>query len=98
MYRIRTCRYRDGKPYIRVELPPLSEPQLYILESVVDAIWSVVAPQAGPTFVWLPAQLQPKFLIHDNDGKFGQLGRPLEWSGQAKGCRVDPHTMRGCGV
>lgn len=60
MYRIRTCRYRDGKPFIRVELPPLSEPQLYILETVVDAIWSVVAPQAGPTFVWLPAQqLEP---------------------------------------
>ena len=60
MYRIRTCHYPDGRPYIRVDLPPLSDPQLYILESVVDAIWSVIAPQAGPTFVWLPSQqLEP---------------------------------------
>jgi hypothetical protein len=32
----------------------MSEPQLDILESVVDAIWRVLNPQAGPTFVWLP--------------------------------------------
>lgn len=56
MYRIRTCRYPDGTAYIRVDLPPLSDPQLDILESVVSAIWRVVDPQAGPTFVWLPAQ------------------------------------------
>ena len=41
--------------YIRVELPPLSHSQLYILDCVVDAIWKVVAPRAGPTLVWLPA-------------------------------------------
>lgn len=56
MYRIRTSRYPDGSPYIRVELPPLSDPQLDLLESVVSAIWRIVAPQAGPALVWLPAQ------------------------------------------
>jgi hypothetical protein len=56
MYRIQTCRYPDGTPYIRVDLPPMSDPQLYILEVVVDAIWTVLNPQAGPTFVWLPHQ------------------------------------------
>jgi hypothetical protein len=37
-----------------------------------------------PTLEWTKQQVrnacfeeQPKFLIHDNDGKFGQLGRPL---------------------
>ena len=37
-----------------------------------------------PTLDWTKQQIrnacsdeQPKFLIHDNDGKFGQLGRPL---------------------
>ena len=56
MYRIQTSRYPDGAPYVRVDLPPLSHSQLYILDCVVDAIWKVVAPQAGPTLVWLPAQ------------------------------------------
>ncbi len=56
MYRIQTSRYPNGAPYIRVDLPPLSDPQLYILDCMVDAIWKVVAPQAGPTLVWLPAQ------------------------------------------
>jgi hypothetical protein len=33
---------------------------------------------------------QPKFLIHDNDGKFGQLGRPLgaETAGKRISCRT----------
>ena len=32
---------------------------------------------------------QPKFLLHDNDGKFGQLGRPLqvEKEGRRVSCR-----------
>lgn len=55
-YRIETDHYPDGKPYIRVELPPMSDPQLYILESVVSAIWNVVDPKAGPTLAWLPRQ------------------------------------------
>jgi len=56
MYRIRASRYPDGSPYLQVDLPPLSEPQLYILDSVVHAIWSVLAPGAGPSLVWLPAR------------------------------------------
>ncbi len=56
MYRIQTSRYPDGAPYIRVELPPLSHSQTYILECVVDAIWKVVTPRVGPTLVCLPAQ------------------------------------------
>ena len=56
MYRIQACSYPDGTPYIRVDLPPLSDPQLVILDSVVDAIWGVLNPLAGPTFVWLPPQ------------------------------------------
>jgi hypothetical protein len=56
MFRIQTCRYPDGTSYIRVHLPLMSDPQLYILESVVDAIWRVLNPQAGPTYVWLPRQ------------------------------------------
>jgi hypothetical protein len=33
---------------------------------------------------------QPKFLLHDNDGKFGQLGRPLrvECAGKEESCRT----------
>lgn len=46
MIRIRSATYPDGKTYIEVHLPPLSDPQLYILECVVDAIWSVVDSQA----------------------------------------------------
>jgi hypothetical protein len=56
MYRIEPSRYPDGRPYLRVELPPMSHPQLYVLESVVSALWNVLEPQAGPTLVWLPTQ------------------------------------------
>jgi hypothetical protein len=42
MIRIRSATYPDGKTYTEVHLPPLSDPQLYSLECVVDAIWSVV--------------------------------------------------------
>ena len=49
-----------------------------------------------PTLDWTRQQVvnacfdgQPKFLIHDNDGKFGQLGRPIqiEKSGRRASCR-----------
>ncbi len=49
-----------------------------------------------PTLEWTKQQVrnacfeeQPKFLIHDNDGKFGQLGRPLrvECAGKKVSCR-----------
>jgi len=49
-----------------------------------------------PTLEWTKQQVrnacfegQPKFLIHDNDGKFGQLGRPLqvESAGKKVSCR-----------
>ena len=47
MIRIRSANYPDGKVYTEVHLPPLSHPQLYILECVVDAIWSIVESQEG---------------------------------------------------
>jgi putative transposase len=49
-----------------------------------------------PTLEWTEQQLrnacfdsQPKFLLHDNDGKFGQFGRPrrLEMEGKSISCR-----------
>ena len=49
-----------------------------------------------PTLEWTKQQIrnvcfeeQPKFLIHDNDGKFGQFGRPLpvENAGKRVSCR-----------
>jgi putative transposase len=49
-----------------------------------------------PTLEWTKEQVrnacfeeQPKFLLHDNDGKFGQLGRPLrlECDGKKVSCR-----------
>ena len=49
-----------------------------------------------PTLEWTKQQVrnacfeeQPKFLIHDNDGKFGQLGRPqrVERAGKRVSCR-----------
>ena len=51
---------------------------------------------AHPTLEWTKQQIrnacfeaQPKFLLHDNDGKFGQLGRPLrvESAGKQVSCR-----------
>lgn len=51
MIRIRTSRYPDGQPYLQVDLPPLSDPQLYLLDCVVDALWRILAPPAGPTAV-----------------------------------------------
>ena len=49
-----------------------------------------------PTIEWVKQQVrnecfeeQPKFLIHDNDGKYGQLGRPIqvEKAGRRISCR-----------
>jgi transposase InsO family protein len=49
-----------------------------------------------PTLEWTKQQVrnacfdeQPKFLLHDNDGKFGQLGRPqgMERAGKRISCR-----------
>ena len=49
-----------------------------------------------PTLEWVKQQIrdatfdeQPKFLIHDNDGKYGQLGRPatIEKHGKRMSCR-----------
>ena len=49
-----------------------------------------------PTLAWVKQQMrdatyreQPKFLIHDNDGKYGQFGRPLqiEAGGKKLSCR-----------
>jgi putative transposase len=49
-----------------------------------------------PTLEWTKQQIrnacfeeQPKFLLHDNDGKFGQFGRPirLESGGKRVSCR-----------
>jgi transposase InsO family protein len=49
-----------------------------------------------PTLEWTKQQIrnacfegQPKFLLHDNDGKFGQFGRPLrmEKAGEPVSCR-----------
>jgi hypothetical protein len=49
-----------------------------------------------PTLEWTKQQIrnacfeeQPKFLLHDNDGKFGQLGRrfPVEDAGRKVSCR-----------
>jgi putative transposase len=49
-----------------------------------------------PTLEWTKQQIrnvcfeeQPKFLLHDNDGKFGQLGRPaqVENEGESLSCR-----------
>jgi putative transposase len=51
---------------------------------------------AHPTLKWTKQQIrnacfeeQPKFLLHDNDGKSGQLGRPLhgECAGKQVSCR-----------
>jgi len=75
MYRIQTSRYPDGAPYIRVDLPPLSHSQLYILDCVVDAIWKVVPPQAGPTLVWLPA--------HSSSSTGHELGKQPKSPGAA---------------
>ena len=49
-----------------------------------------------PTLEWTKQQMrnacfeeEPKFLLHDNDGKFGQLGRPfrVERAGKRVSCR-----------
>jgi len=49
-----------------------------------------------PTLEWTKQQIrnacfeeQPKFILHDNDGKFGQFGRPLrvESAGKSVSCR-----------
>ena len=49
-----------------------------------------------PTLAWVKQQLrdatfeeQPKFLIHDNDGIFGQLGKPVtvDFNGKKVSCR-----------
>jgi hypothetical protein len=49
-----------------------------------------------PTLEWTKQQIrnacfeeEPKFLLHDNDGKFGQLGRPfrVERAGKRVSCR-----------
>ena len=49
-----------------------------------------------PTQVWVRQQIrtatyekQPKYLLHDNDGMFGQLGKPVtaEVSGKKVSCR-----------
>ena len=49
-----------------------------------------------PTLEWTKQQVrnacfdgQPKFLLHDNDGKFGQLGRPqrVDRAGKTRSCR-----------
>ena len=56
MYRIES-RYRsNGRPYIRVELPMMSDPLMDILESVVSAIVRTVEPEAGPIYYWVPRQ------------------------------------------
>ncbi len=62
-----------------------------------------------PTLEWTKQQVrnacfeeQPKFLIHDNDGKFGQLGRPLrvERAGKRVSCRsaLDAWLWRVMGI
>ena len=40
-------------------------------------------------FAWFNRVEQPKLLLHDNDGKFGQFGRPLraEGAGKQVSCR-----------
>ena len=54
------------------------------------------AETENPTLDWMKQQVrnacydeQPRFLIHDNDGKFGQYGRPLgvEAHGRKVSCR-----------
>lgn len=54
------------------------------------------AETENPTLEWMKQQVrnacyeeQPRFLIHDNDGKFGQYGRPLgvEAHGRKVSCR-----------
>jgi hypothetical protein len=52
-----------------------------------------------PTLEWTKQQIrnacfeeQPKFLLHDNDGKFGQLGRPFRV--ERAGKRVSGHKTR----
>ena len=49
-----------------------------------------------PTLEWTKQQIrnacfeeQPKFMLHDNDGKYGQLGRPcrVENAGKRVSCR-----------
>ena len=54
MYRIESCHRPNGRPYIRVELPMMSDPLLDILESVVRAIARTVEPEAGPIYYWVP--------------------------------------------
>jgi hypothetical protein len=56
MYRIERCYRRNGRPYIRVELPIMSDPLMDILESVVSAIVRTVEPEAGPIHYWVPRQ------------------------------------------
>jgi hypothetical protein len=62
-----------------------------------------------PTLEWTKQQVrnacfeeQPKFLIHDNDGKFGQLGRPMgvERAGKRVSCRsaLDAWLWRVMGI
>ena len=62
-----------------------------------------------PTIEWVKQQVrnvcfeeQPKFLIHDNDGKYGQLGRPIlvEKAGRRVSCRCafDVWLFEGMGV
>lgn len=56
MYRIESCRRPNARPYIRVELPMMSDPLLDILESVVSAIVRTVEPEAGLIYYWVPRQ------------------------------------------
>ena len=56
MYRIESRRRPNGRPYIRVELPMMSDPLLDILESVVGALVRTVEPQAGPIYYYVPHQ------------------------------------------
>ena len=45
MNRIELVYLPDRKPYLQVLLPLLSDAQVDILESAVDAIWRVLAPK-----------------------------------------------------
>ena len=76
MYRIQTSRYPDGAPYIRVDLPPLSHSQLYILDvSTSFHHLYVTADQ----HLWVADGATHRILKYDLNGKlldsWGTSGR-----------------------
>jgi putative transposase len=78
---------------------------LYIVIVMELASRKVIHIQATdhPTIEWTEQQIlntcfieQPQFLLHDNDGKFGQLGRPLQVENEERKIRIASRLPTGC--